>query len=383
MKKKLHTKIFLPFHIDCGNRGCEGITRGLAYLLNIDRNNINVLTNDIEGDKKAGLNKIVCLHECRFRIGSTFLNMICDYLNKVLKKDVRLMLRFAVFMNEASQKDIVLITGGDLYCYPEIEWQLRWVCWLAKLRGCKLILFGCSIDEERLNSKLINHLKKYDGIYARECLTKKALIDKKIKRVEVIPDPAFHLEPSHCSLPDGFREGMVIGVNISNYTNQGSYSLNTIFGKNILVLFNYILEHSDLQIVLIPHVFWREQDDRVLLRKIYRHYSKNDRIFLLEGEELSYCQIRYVISKCSFFIGSRTHSMISAYAMGIPSLALGYSVKSKGILHDLNISNDLIVDCNRLKEEDEILNKYLYLLKNKKCIQNELKRVIPAYISKR
>lgn len=267
MKRKLQVKLFLPFHIDCGNRGCEGITRGIASLFNTERKNVRVLTNDLEGDEKIGIDKIVCLETYNCRIESPFFNLICDYLNKIVKRDVRLMLRFALFLNKARWGDIVLITGGDLYCYPKLEWQLRWVCHLAKLKRCKLILFGCSIDEIRLNRKLIFHLKKYDRIYARESYTKKALIDRGIEKVKLMPDPAFQLGASPCQLPYGLKPGMVVGINLSNYTNEGSYSINTIFGRNILELFNYILKQTDLQILLIPHVFWKEQDDRILLKK--------------------------------------------------------------------------------------------------------------------
>ena len=42
-----------------------------------------------------------------------------------------------------------------------------------------------------------------------------------------------------------------------------------------------------------------------------------------------------MISQCRFFIGSRTHSVIAAYSSGVPTLALGYSIKSKGIAQDI------------------------------------------------
>lgn len=379
MDGNLSMKIFLPFHIGSGNRGCEGITRGTASILNMNKKDICVLTDEIDEDRKNGLDQVVSLHECYFE--SAIMNKVLIFLSSVLKKDVKLMLRFAAFLRQASRRDIVLITGGDLYCYSGLEWQLDWVSCLAKWRGCKLILWGCSINKERLNKNMILRLKKYDGIYARENYTKGALTDIGIKNVKLMSDPAFRLKAEPCALPLGMLEGNVVGVNISCYTNLNSYSLNTVFCRNILTLFRYILEKSDMQILLIPHVFWADQDDRILLNKIYRRYRKTNRVLLLKSEELSYCQIRYVISKCRFFIGSRTHSMISAYAMKIPSLALGYSIKSKGILKDLNLTDNLIVDCNNLKSYNEILKGYLYMAENEKNIKEKLEAVILAYSS--
>ena len=46
-------------------------------------------------------------------------------------------------------------------------------------------------------------------------------------------------------------------------------------------------------------------------------------------------ELKWVISKCRYFIGARTHAVIAAYSTGVPAIALGYSIKSKGIARDL------------------------------------------------
>lgn len=365
--------IFLPFHIGSGNRGCEAITRATVELLRVKKNRIHVLTNEIDEDRYTGLDKLVCLKEYKENWSPCIQN-IAVTLERFLHRDILLMIRYYKFLKCANHGDFVMITGGDLYCYPELEWQLRWVCKLAKWRGCKLILWGCSIDEKRLSKKMVHHLKEYDKIYVRESYTRKNLESRNISKVKQIPDPAFMLEAVPCSIPEKVKPQNVIGINISNYTNQNGYSINTVFGKNILNLIRYILENSQFQILLIPHVFWKGQDDRILLKKIYNRYKESGRIFLLDSKKLSYCQIRYAISNCRFFIGSRTHSMISAYIMGVPSLALGYSVKSKGIHKDLMLPSELMINCNELKGEKEILQRYLYLVENEINISQKLKK---------
>ncbi|MBR5116894.1 MAG: polysaccharide pyruvyl transferase family protein, partial [Lachnospiraceae bacterium] len=41
------------------------------------------------------------------------------------------------------------------------------------------------------------------------------------------------------------------------------------------------------------------------------------------------------IAGCQFFIGARTHATIAAYSSLVPTLVVGYSVKSRGIARDL------------------------------------------------
>ena len=71
-----------------------------------------------------------------------------------------------------------------------------------------------------------------------------------------------------------------------------------------------------------------------VLDLFHKQYSDNPRVGFLMGD-FSCTQIKYAISKCRFFIGARTHSMIAAYSTGVPALALSYSIKSLGIAKDI------------------------------------------------
>ncbi len=46
-------------------------------------------------------------------------------------------------------------------------------------------------------------------------------------------------------------------------------------------------------------------------------------------------ELKGYISRCRAFVGARTHSTIAAYSTGVPTLAIGYSVKARGIAKDL------------------------------------------------
>jgi polysaccharide pyruvyl transferase WcaK-like protein len=94
---------------------------------------------------------------------------------------------------------------------------------------------------------------------------------------------------------------------------------------------------------------------------------------------MDYLQIRYVISHCYAFIGARTHSVISAYATCVPTIALGYSVKARGIAYDLGIPEQLVVNCKQLDRPDILLSAFSFLEENRSRIYDSLKENVPEY----
>ena len=66
-------------------------------------------------------------------------------------------------------------------------------------------------------------------------------------------------------------------------------------------------------------------------------------------------ELKGYIARCRFFIGARTHSTIAAYSSGVPTLVLGYSVKSKGIAKDLfGTYENYVLTVQQLKEYSEL-----------------------------
>jgi polysaccharide pyruvyl transferase WcaK-like protein len=114
---------------------------------------------------------------------------------------------------------------------------------------------------------------------------------------------------------------------------------------------------------------------------VTRHFNSDKRILTLDIDSLNYCQIRYAISKCKAFIGARTHAIISAYSMCVPAIALGYSIKSRGIAKDLGLDERLVVNSKNFAEGD-LLRSFNYLMDNEANIREHLQSVMPAYKQK-
>ena len=122
-----------------------------------------------------------------------------------------------------------------------------------------------------------------------------------------LPDPAFVLSPIKVELPECFKKGDVIGLNLTNYT-VGAFDLNTSFGEEVRKFILHILETTNKHILLIPHVFWNGQDDRIIAENVYKVFNEYpDRISVLDGNRYNYQELRYIISNCYCFIGGRTH----------------------------------------------------------------------------
>ena len=94
-------------------------------------------------------------------------------------------------------------------------------------------------------------------------------------------------------------------------------------------------------------------------------------------------QLKYIISKTKILITARTHASIAGYSTCVPTLVLGYSVKSKGIAKDLfGKYKNYVVPVQEIKEKDELLEAYQYIEKNYKEIKDNLKQIMPDYKEK-
>jgi polysaccharide pyruvyl transferase WcaK-like protein len=371
-----------------GNRGCEGIIRGTAKIMNIPPAEATLCVSskyDYDSDLTFGIDKLGNL----FFVGNlTIIDSLAFIFLRVLRK-LRINKEMAdnyiatKFFVNAVHPAFVFITGGDLLCYEQSVAYLHkfFTEHIIKKRRIAF-LYGCSVEKAvfQKESNLIEDLKQFKAIIARESLSFETLKNLGINNAYMYPDPAFVLLPEICELPEIFSKREVVGLNFSSYTNSYKMDLDTLFIRNIDILIKYIFENTKMYILLIPHVFWESEDDRKIIGKVYDKYQKNYRITVLDGEKLNYLQIRHVISKCKFFIGARTHSVISAYCTQVPTLALGYSVKSKGIAKDVGMPEYTVIDSKNLKSEKDILNAFIKLSENEEEIKRILENNIPYYI---
>lgn len=368
-------KYYFPVHIDGDNRGCEAIAKGTAILLNEKKENLHGLCRNIPLDTRLGVDKYVTLESFKsdpFRVRAY--NSLLYRAHLPFKPIV--FSPHLEFVKNMPKDGVLVSTGGDMMCYGN-NYVITTNNY-AHAHGRKSILWGCSMGPENLTPEKEETLRNFSLIYARESLSYEFFKSLGVKNVCLFPDPAFVLEPEECQLPHCFSQGEVIGINISNYV-LGEFSLDTPFGHEVIRMLDYIVNETELKVLLVPHVLWDKQDDRQIVSLIMGKYGHTERFSVMDVNNLSYCQIRHIISKCKMFIGARTHAVISAYSTCVPALALGYSIKSRGIAKDLGLSEKMVVNSKYIHHEGYLLDAFKYMYVNESIIRKHLCEVMPEY----
>lgn len=295
------------------------------------------------------------------------------------KIDLAVKIQRKELLKNIISKEIFLSIGGDNYCYPGTD-VLAAVNRNIKKKGAKLVLWGCSVEPKLLkNPEIVADLKEFDLITARESISYNALKTININTVKVA-DPAFTLPKKLLSLPDNWLERNMVGINASPLILQNGKDSNTVY-MAYRMLIQEILDHTDCGVALIPHVVCDGNNDLEVLAQLYDEFKDNDRIMLIGDHNCM--ELKGYIARCRFFVGARTHATIAAYSSCVPTLVLGYSVKSRGIARDLfGNEENYVLPVQSLQEPDELTKHFRWLVGHEKEIKDHLEKIMPEYISK-
>lgn len=374
------SKIFLYAHGGCANHGCEALVRSTIKIIGCD--DITLISSRPEEDKQYGIDKLCkIIKETNESFSKRSMSFLKAYAALKLKQDYLPMekLRYKNAFDCVKKGDIAISIGGDNYCYADVEKYIM-MHDMLKERGAKTVLWGCSIEPKVVSRKDVSKdLAKYDLITARETITYEAVKSVNPHTI-LVSDPAFQLDYNPIELPREFVEGNTVGINLSPMVIENE-TVKGVTWDNYIHLIEYIINETDMNIAFIPHVVWNESDDRVPLEKLYNLYKNSKRVCLISDNSCT--KLKYVISKCRFFIGARTHSTIAAYSTGIPTLVLGYSVKAIGIARDLfQDERNYVINVQELNQKDEILIKYKWIQNHEKEIKDLLLSRISDYKQK-
>jgi len=280
-----------------------------------------------------------------------------------------------------SQSQIAISVGGDNYCYDDHDW-LMVLNRKARKQNVKTVLWGCSVEPKILkDEEVIEDMKQYSLIMPRESITYQALIDNGItKNIKLFPDPAFLLEKTELPLPKGFLENNTIGINISPLVIRCETKKDVTM-DNYVALLQHIIDTTDMQIALIPHVVWDDNDDRKPLKKLYEKFKATGRVVMIDDHNCM--ELKGFISRLRMFIGTRTHAIIAAYSSCVPTLAVGYSVKAKGIAKDIfDTYDNYVIPVQTLENRQDLVNAFEWLKDNEESIRQHLEEFMPSYCEK-
>lgn len=372
-------KLFLCGNTGCENRGCEAIIRSTVKLLGKSRGDIYLCTWQEQQDswvaKELGLTLLTY-----DKYPSTWIRYVLGGLRKAFgwyMYSERLFQRR--LFSRIGEEDICLNIGGDTYCYDTPYTSLA-LNRYAQKAGAKCILWCHSIEDAVIARPAIKKdLMRYYKIFARDCLTveclkKNGIPDEKIVKV---CDPAFFLDIRETALPANFLPGNTVGINISTGVIKDSHPQVYV---NVLNMAKDILENTNMNICLIPHVYSvsHNRGDYVVLQRLQGDLN-SPRVSVID-RDISCEELKYVISKCRFLVAARTHASIAAYSTGVPTIVLGYSIKSRGIAKDLfGSEKGYVLPYENIQGDSELLDAFHALMEREDEIKHLYKEILPAY----
>ena len=369
--------ISLYYHGGSANHGCEAIVRSTYKILN---ESLTLFSANVAEEKKYGVDQIVKVVEDVYKpVKKNSIQYVSSALySKLYQSDYKFVkYGHKSFLDLISEGDICLSIGGDNYCYAGTD-KLGFYNRMLHEKGAKTVLWGCSIEPSALTKSVIEDLKNYDLITVRESISYEGLQNAGIqKNVQLCSDPAFQLEMDPCDLPEGYGGKRTIGINVSPL----AAACGNLVMENYEELVRYILQNTDYNILLIPHVVKPETDDRQTLTLLLNKFIETGRI--IQVNDSNCMKLKYIISQCKMFIGARTHATIAAYSTGVPTLVAGYSIKACGIAKDIfGTDQNYVIPVQSFTCKTDLTEAFLWLCDHEQQIRDYLNDKMPEYCLK-
>ena len=190
-------------------------------------------------------------------------------------------------------------------------------------------------------------MNKIDLITLREDDSYRNLRDIGVKndRVFVIPDLAFLLRPvpsdqaKEIMVREGIEEtnrpliGMTITREIASMAFPDLNSHESSYHKHIEMLaqvIDNITNRINATVIFIPHCigFAKELDDRIMAGDIFQMCKNKDKVKVITNEYGAE-ELKGLIGQFDLFIGERTHSVVNAMSMSVPSIVMSYSTDKR------------------------------------------------------
>jgi colanic acid/amylovoran biosynthesis protein len=263
-------------------------------------------------------------------------------------------------MSAYARADLVVDLSGDMLTEDygaHVALSHFFPILLANAMGRRVFLCAQSIGPFRYTKKLACYILNHAGaVTVRDQVSMDYLesIGVTPRRLGLTGDMAFLMEPEDVrsarqrllgSLPQGLS-GPILGVSLSFLIEQ-HFSKRCPVAKQVdfwNLMANALDRWIDAQhgcVVFFAHVTGpgKERDDREACRKV-SSLMRGSHVLL--EEDLRPDEIKACIRQCDLFLGARMHANIAALSSHIPTLAIGYSHKTQGIMTQLGCAEHVI-----------------------------------------
>jgi colanic acid/amylovoran biosynthesis protein len=297
------------------------------------------------------------------------------------------------------EADLVIASGGDMfgseYGPESLDLNLG-VLRLATSLGRPVVFLGHSIGPFRTKDELAAWARvaaqcplitlreglSYDYVRANSSLPQ--------TKVAKTADVAFLLRPAET----GEKLFEALGLDPQRPTvacaiSQGISRYAEVDAASHRRAWHACIEHFavalGLQVLLVPHVQDRYpgNDDAILGTGLLRGVSAGARVRTrLAAGDFSAAEYKALISRCELVIAERMHAAIAGLSSGVATLAVGYSVKARGILLDIlgpqMVEDGLLMPVESFAEATSVVKQVERVFGDRHRIAAELLQRLPG-----
>lgn len=376
---------FLAGHETLANRGCEALVRGISEIVRSFDTDASFIapSYDPSGDRKqwgsdpSGVVRFVNAYRLPVHARAWV---------KVQRKFPWIRNLYlpspgipSSLTREVSSCTAGILTGGDIlsldYGIPSL---LKWIgqaeCFSAS--GRPMVLWAGSVGpfaaDPFIERRMVRHLRTYADVSVRESATFEYLTGLGLENVRIVADPAFVMQPQPWNVEAIFPRDPgsgLLGFNVSPLVKEfRGRAAGPTLEESVVAFLRHVVEETDYSLVLIPHVDTPDgsawNSDFLYMQRLVELASLPPERCVLAPRYMNAPSVKYLISKCRFFIGARTHSTIAAWTTHVPTISIAYSVKARGLNRDLfgdqryivetpAVTKETLIDALSLLEQDE------------------------------
>lgn len=231
-------------------------------------------------------------------------------------------------------------------------------------------------------------MKRARRVYSRDRVSlvmARELLGEDADHVRLSKDMGFALTPSPpIDIPEwaNRKDRPLVGLNVSGLLYMGGYNHSNMFGIHgdypdlMRKIVRWLTNTAETDVVLVTHVTGESEGDDKACAALYEDLKNEcDGRLHLADPGFSHREIKYLIGKCDFFLGSRMHACIAALSQEVPAVGLAYSRKFVGVFETVGVE-DLVVDLRDLNI-DEVLERVETLFHRREQFAEQLRETIP------
>ncbi|KAF0238245.1 MAG: hypothetical protein FD181_1190 [Prolixibacteraceae bacterium] len=367
---------FSDFSATHTNRGCQALTYGSFHFINqiLGLNNAIIISPSYYYRRK----RIDEQHVLQLSTDENVEITIRFYwapeiiFTSILCKLFGGKIGFGKFYKDITRVEHIFnISGGDgfsdIYSSKSFR-HLFWPSFIGSFLNKKLILLPQTIGpfKKTCNRLLAEYaIRKAEKVFVRDLVFADDLNRLRVS-YKLTNDVSYYMIPQEVKIN---IETNAVGINISGlafYNNFSDLKGRFPYYKDLIIkIINFFQEHR-VPVYLIPHTYNHEtpeinSDDLQASKDIYQSLKNKTGIKIIDADYIA-PELKYIISKFDFFIGTRLHANFAAIYSHVPAFGLAYSYKFAGSFdqYGLNDHYSNVIDMNM-----EDINKIVHRIE--KC----------------